>query len=58
VLTLRIEQGKRQRNRYVRCRYLGDVAPADDAGFIEYARSLPTPEICNVLRDRDGHKPF
>jgi 2-polyprenyl-6-methoxyphenol hydroxylase-like FAD-dependent oxidoreductase len=33
--------------------YLGDESPANDAGFIEYARSLPTPEIYNVLHDAE-----
>jgi 2-polyprenyl-6-methoxyphenol hydroxylase-like FAD-dependent oxidoreductase len=30
--------------------YFGDYAPADDAGFIEFARSLQKPEIFEVIR--------
>lgn len=32
---------------------LGDEAPNDDAGFLEFARSLPTPRIHDVLRDAE-----
>jgi 2-polyprenyl-6-methoxyphenol hydroxylase-like FAD-dependent oxidoreductase len=38
--------------------YLGDEAPADEAGFIDFARSLPTPEIYNVLRDAEPLSAF
>jgi 2-polyprenyl-6-methoxyphenol hydroxylase-like FAD-dependent oxidoreductase len=30
--------------------YFGDHAPTDDAGFLAYAESLPSPEIAEVLR--------
>ncbi len=29
--------------------YLGDHPPTDDAGFLEFARSLPTPAVYNTL---------
>jgi hypothetical protein len=31
--------------------YFGDVAPADDAGFVDFARGLPRHEIYEVVRD-------
>src|ERR1700683_1882709 len=33
--------------------YLGDHAPADDSGFIEFARSLQKPEIFDVIKDAE-----
>jgi 2-polyprenyl-6-methoxyphenol hydroxylase-like FAD-dependent oxidoreductase len=30
---------------------LGDHPPTDEAGFLEFARSLPTPEIYNVIKN-------
>lgn len=33
--------------------YAGDFAPLDHAGFVEYARSLPTPDIYNVIKDAE-----
>ena len=32
---------------------LGDVPPADLEGFLEYARSLPAPEIYAAIRDAE-----
>ncbi|EPX64885.1 hypothetical protein D187_000307 [Cystobacter fuscus DSM 2262] len=31
--------------------YFGDHAPTDDAGFLEFARGLPTPAIYEYIRD-------
>lgn len=31
----------------------GDYAPADDAGYMEFIRSLPTPDIYNALKDAE-----
>jgi 2-polyprenyl-6-methoxyphenol hydroxylase-like FAD-dependent oxidoreductase len=33
--------------------YMGDQVPADDTGFLEFARSLPTPEIFDVIRQAE-----
>jgi 2-polyprenyl-6-methoxyphenol hydroxylase-like FAD-dependent oxidoreductase len=33
--------------------YLGDHPPTDEAGYIEFARSLPKPEIFEVIKDAD-----
>jgi len=33
--------------------YLGDRAPQDDAGFLNYVRSLQRPEIFDVIRDAE-----
>jgi len=30
--------------------WLGDHAPADEQGFLEFARSLPTPDCYNVIQ--------
>ena len=38
--------------------YLGDHAPADDPGFIEFARSLQKPEIFEVIRDAEPLTPL
>jgi 2-polyprenyl-6-methoxyphenol hydroxylase-like FAD-dependent oxidoreductase len=38
--------------------YFGDYAPADDAGFIEFARSLQKPEIFEVIRDAEPLTPL
>jgi 2-polyprenyl-6-methoxyphenol hydroxylase-like FAD-dependent oxidoreductase len=38
--------------------YFGDYAPADDAGFIEFARSLQKPEIYEVIRDAEPLTPL
>ena len=33
--------------------YLGDHAPADEQGFLEFARSLATPDIYAVIKDAE-----
>ena len=33
--------------------YLGDHPPTDEAGYIEFARSLPKPEIFEVIKDAE-----
>ena len=33
--------------------YLGDRPPPDEAGYIEFARSLPKPEIFEVIKDAE-----
>lgn len=33
--------------------WIGDHAPADEEGFLEFARSLPTPEIYNIIKHRE-----
>jgi 2-polyprenyl-6-methoxyphenol hydroxylase-like FAD-dependent oxidoreductase len=33
--------------------YFGDRAPSDDQGFLAYARSLPGPEIYDVIKDAE-----
>lgn len=33
--------------------WLGDYAPTDEAGFLEFARSLPQPAIYEVLKDAE-----
>jgi 2-polyprenyl-6-methoxyphenol hydroxylase-like FAD-dependent oxidoreductase len=33
--------------------YLGDHAPTDDTGFLDFARSLPKPEIFEVIRQAE-----
>ena len=38
--------------------YLGDRPPADEAGYIEFARSLPKPEIFGVIKDADSLTPL
>jgi 2-polyprenyl-6-methoxyphenol hydroxylase-like FAD-dependent oxidoreductase len=38
--------------------YFGDHVPAGDAGFIEYARSLPQPEIFDVVKDAEPVSPL
>jgi 2-polyprenyl-6-methoxyphenol hydroxylase-like FAD-dependent oxidoreductase len=38
--------------------YMGDQVPADDTGFLEFARSLPTPEIFDVLREAEPIGPL
>jgi 2-polyprenyl-6-methoxyphenol hydroxylase-like FAD-dependent oxidoreductase len=38
--------------------YLGDRPPADEAGYIEFARSLPKPEIFEVIKDADPLTPL
>jgi len=37
--------------------YFGDYAPSDDAGYIEFARSLQKPEIFEVIRDAEPMTP-
>jgi 2-polyprenyl-6-methoxyphenol hydroxylase-like FAD-dependent oxidoreductase len=37
--------------------YLGDEAPTDEGGFLEYARALQKPEIFNVIRDAEPLSP-
>lgn len=34
--------------------YLGERAPTDEAGFVEYARSLPAPEIYDTIKDAES----
>lgn len=38
--------------------YLGDRPPADEVGYIEFARSLPKPEIFEVIKDADSLTPL
>jgi 2-polyprenyl-6-methoxyphenol hydroxylase-like FAD-dependent oxidoreductase len=33
--------------------YLGDQAPGDEPGYVEFARTLPTPEIFDVIREAE-----
>lgn len=33
--------------------WLGDHAPTDEEGFVDYARSLPAPEIYEVIKDAE-----
>jgi 2-polyprenyl-6-methoxyphenol hydroxylase-like FAD-dependent oxidoreductase len=35
----------------------GDHPPTDDAGFLEYARSLPVPDLYNVIKDLEPAGP-
>ena len=35
------------------CGFLGDHAPTDDAGFVEFAQSLPAPDVYNVIREAE-----
>ena len=35
-----------------------DYPPTDNAGFLEYARSLPVPEIYNILKDAEALTPI
>ena len=38
--------------------YLGDRPPMEDAGYIEFARSLPKPEIFKVIKDAEPLTPL
>ncbi|MBV9378965.1 MAG: monooxygenase [Alphaproteobacteria bacterium] len=38
--------------------YLGDRPPMDEAGYIEFARSLPEPEIFEVIKDAEPLTPL
>jgi 2-polyprenyl-6-methoxyphenol hydroxylase-like FAD-dependent oxidoreductase len=38
--------------------YFGDEVPADDVGFIEFARSLPKQEIFDVIKDAEPLGPI
>ena len=38
--------------------YMGDQPPLDDAGFLEFARSLQRPEIFNVIKDAEPLTPL
>jgi 2-polyprenyl-6-methoxyphenol hydroxylase-like FAD-dependent oxidoreductase len=38
--------------------YMGDQAPVDDAGFLEFAHSLQRPEIFKVIRDAEPLTPL
>jgi 2-polyprenyl-6-methoxyphenol hydroxylase-like FAD-dependent oxidoreductase len=38
--------------------YLGDRPPMDEAGYIEFARSLPKPEIFEVIKDAEPLTPL
>jgi 2-polyprenyl-6-methoxyphenol hydroxylase-like FAD-dependent oxidoreductase len=38
--------------------YLGDQSPADEAGFIAFARSLQKPEIFDVIKDAEPLSPL
>jgi 2-polyprenyl-6-methoxyphenol hydroxylase-like FAD-dependent oxidoreductase len=33
--------------------WLGERAPTDEAGFVEFARNLPAPDIYNVIKDAE-----
>lgn len=33
--------------------YNGDFAPLDDAGFLAFARTMPTPELYNLIKDAE-----
>jgi 2-polyprenyl-6-methoxyphenol hydroxylase-like FAD-dependent oxidoreductase len=33
--------------------YIGDHPPADEAGLLEFVRSLPAPDIYNIIRDAE-----
>jgi hypothetical protein len=38
--------------------YFDDEVPADEIGFIEFARSLPKPEIFDVIKDAEPLGPI
>jgi 2-polyprenyl-6-methoxyphenol hydroxylase-like FAD-dependent oxidoreductase len=38
--------------------YLGDRPPMEETGYIEFARSLPKPEIFEVIKDAEGLTPL
>jgi 2-polyprenyl-6-methoxyphenol hydroxylase-like FAD-dependent oxidoreductase len=38
--------------------YLNETVPADDRGFVEFARSLPKPEIFEVVKDAEPLSPI
>jgi 2-polyprenyl-6-methoxyphenol hydroxylase-like FAD-dependent oxidoreductase len=38
--------------------YLGEQVPADEAGFLEFARTLPTPEIFETIRNAEPLSPI
>jgi 2-polyprenyl-6-methoxyphenol hydroxylase-like FAD-dependent oxidoreductase len=38
--------------------YLGDRPPMDEAGYIEFARSLPKPEVFEVIKDAEPLTPL
>ena len=38
--------------------YLGDEAPSDDRGFVEFAGSLPKPEIYEAIKDAEPLSPL
>ncbi|HMF23174.1 MAG TPA: FAD-dependent monooxygenase [Pseudolabrys sp.] len=38
--------------------YFGDEVPADDFGYIEFARSLPKPEIFDIIKDAEPLGPI
>ena len=38
--------------------YLGDRPPMDEAGYLEFARSLPKPEIFEVIKDAEPLTPL
>jgi 2-polyprenyl-6-methoxyphenol hydroxylase-like FAD-dependent oxidoreductase len=38
--------------------YLGDHAPLDENGFLDFARSLPKPEVFDVIRDAEPISPL
>jgi 2-polyprenyl-6-methoxyphenol hydroxylase-like FAD-dependent oxidoreductase len=38
--------------------YFGDEVPADDLGFIEFARNLPKPEVFDVIKDAEPLGPI
>jgi 2-polyprenyl-6-methoxyphenol hydroxylase-like FAD-dependent oxidoreductase len=38
--------------------WLGDHAPTDDAGFLEFARSLPVPDLYHAIKDAEPATPI
>ena len=38
--------------------YLGEQVPGDEAGFLEFARTLPTPEIFETIRNAEPVSPI
>jgi 2-polyprenyl-6-methoxyphenol hydroxylase-like FAD-dependent oxidoreductase len=38
--------------------YLGEHVPGDEAGFLEFARTLPTPEIFETIRNAEPLSPI
>ena len=38
--------------------YLGDHAPTDEQGFLDYARSLPAPDVYDAIKDAEALSPI